>query len=109
MLPAVFSSLVDGVFCELESGVNRLSKLNELNDLVSSKDDVNLDEEMDKNLDSISDDNLHENLNKSNRGNNRDSSIPITAVTNDRLATNTIWLLLRLMFSIYFHPKTYVL
>jgi hypothetical protein len=43
------------------------------------------------------------NLNKLNR----DGSTLITAVTNDRLATNTTWLLLRLMFYIYFHPKTY--
>ena len=56
------------------------------------KDDVNLDEELD------------DNLNKSNRDNNRDGSTPIIAVTNDRLAINTAWLLLLLMFSIYFSP-----
>ena len=93
------------MFWNLESDVSGLNELSELNEL---KDDVNLDEILDKNLDGILDINLDKNLNvilnKSNRVNNRDSSIPITAVTNDRLATNTTWLLLRLMFSIYFSP-----
>ena len=66
-----------------------MNTLNELNEL---KDDAHLDK----------------NLDKSNRGDNRDGSTPRKAVTNDRLAINTAWLLLLLMFSIYFHPKIHV-
>ena len=73
------------------------------------QNDVKFDVNWDKNLDSNLDDNLYKNLNKPIRDSNRDGSMPITAVTNDRLAINTAWLLLLLMLSIYFHPKTYVI
>jgi len=107
MTPATGTSLLV-VVRELESVADRLERSSWLNmviDLNELKDNANLDAILDKNLNDILDDIL----NKSNRDSNRDGSTPITAVTNDRLAINTAWLLLLLMLSIYFHPKTYVI